>query len=192
MSKIVDWAMELFGLTDEFEKDDGQVSQSALSEEEQERPRFSRPKQRTSFEKESPRETEKKQRENSGFSFAGTRSSAYQSEQNRRTKVVNMSSAASGGFSALNMVIQQPSSFADAPGIARYLKDRQPVVVNLENLDKVTAQKVVDFLGGAVFALDGRLTKVSNGIVVAVPNNMGITGSINEDFSASLFAEIDF
>ena len=97
----------------------------------------------------------------------------------------------SGGYSSLNMVIQQPSSFSDAPGIARYLKDRQPVVVNLESLDKITAQKVVDFLGGAVYALDGRLTKVSNGIVVAVPNNMGITGSVNDDFPSSLFAELD-
>ena len=73
-------------------------------------------------------------------------------------------SAGSAGYGGLNMVIQQPSSFSDAPIIAKYLKDRQPVVVNLENVDKLTAQKIVDFLGGAVYALDGRLSKVANGI----------------------------
>ena len=190
MSKIVDWAMELFGLTDDFEDEAQAVEASDADVEVQ------KPKARTKIPKGGRadyREAEKKQQEAHSFSFAGAaNNNTYRSEPNRKSKVVNMSApSVSGGYSSLNMVIQQPSSFSDAPGIARYLKDRQPVVVNLESLDKITAQKVVDFLGGAVYALDGRLTKVSNGIVVAVPNNMGITGSVNDDFPSSLFAELD-
>ena len=103
-----------------------------------------------------------------------------------------MSGSSLGGISTLNMVIQQPTEYNGAKEIARYLKDRQPVVVNLEKLDKVTAQKVVDFLSGAVYALDGRIQKVSNGIIVAVPSTMGITGYVSDEIPSSIFAELDF
>ncbi len=193
MSKFLDWAMELLGLSDEYDVEEGEVAE-VTAEEEQSKERF-RPRTRASKAEKAERpEPEKKQREASSFSFA-QKSNTYQSDSHRRSKVVNMSSGSSvqpGGYAGLNMVIQQPSSYSDALKIAKNLKDRQPVVVNLENVDKITAQKIVDFLGGAVYALDGKLTKVANGIVVAVPNNMGITGIIKDDFTADMFAEIDF
>lgn len=193
MSKFLDWAMELLGLSDEYDVEEGEVAEPT-AEEEQPRERFRPRAKLPKAEKAERPEPEKKQREASSFSFA-QKSNTYQSDSQRRSKVVNMSTGSSvqpGGYAGLNMVIQQPSSYSDALKIAKNLKDRQPVVVNLENVDKITAQKIVDFLGGAVYALDGKLTKVANGIVVAVPNNMGITGIIKDDFTADMFAEIDF
>ena len=197
MKNFLDWAMSLFGLDDEYEVDELEGNETAIEAEtepkEKSRPKFKLAKAEKAEKAERP-EPEKKTRDN-GFSFASKESrSTYQSESNRKAKVVNMSgvSASSAGYGGLNMVIQQPSSFSDAPIIAKYLKDRQPVVVNLENVDKITAQKIVDFLGGAVYALDGRLSKVANGIVVAVPSNMGITGFVKDDFSTDIFGEIDF
>ncbi len=194
MKNFLDWAMSLFGLDDEYEAAEleagDNITGAEVEPKERIRPKLKAPK----AEKADRYEIEKKPRE-TGFSFASKNSlSTYQSETSRKSKVVNMSgaSASAGGYGGLNMVIQQPSSFSDAPIIAKYLKDRQPVVVNLENVDKITAQKIVDFLGGAVYALDGRLSKVANGIVVAVPSNMGITGFVKDDFSADIFAEIDF
>ena len=193
MKNFMDWAMSLFGLDDDYEGDE--IENGGFPEEEEIQPKEKiRPRAKT------PRadkpETEKKPRETT-FSFASKNtntSSTYSNDSARKSKVVNMSgaSATTGTYGGLNMVIQQPSSFSDAPIIAKYLKDRQPVVVNLENVDKLTAQKIVDFLGGAVYALDGRLSKVANGIVVAVPSTMGITGFVKDDFSSDIFGEIDF
>jgi cell division inhibitor SepF len=194
MKNFLDWAMSLFGLDDDYEADELEGNEAApeaeIEPKEKSRPRFKAAK----AEKSERAEAEKKPRD-TGFSFASkSTQNTYQSEPNRKSKVVNMSGVSASGtsYGGLNMVIQQPSSFSDAPIIAKYLKDRQPVVVNLENVDKITAQKIVDFLGGAVYALDGRLSKVANGIVVAVPSNMGITGFVKDDFSTDIFGEIDF
>ena len=180
MGKIIDWAMEALGLADNTEE----MNEETTSEKEVSDTRKSR---LSRVEKSELRETEKKGDGASSYSWSKP---SYSSES-KRSKVVSMGSAVSG-LSALNMVIQQPTEYNNAKEIARYLKDRQPVVVNLEKLDKVTAQKVVDFLSGAVYALDGRIQKVSNGIIVAVPATMGITGYVSDEIPSSLFAEMEF
>ncbi len=95
----------------------------------------------------------------------------------RRSKVVNINTT-----TQLKVFVVQPLSYNDATEIAEHLKAKKPVVVNLEKLEKKVALKVFDFLSGAVFALDGSMKKVSNGILLVVPNTMGIMG----DFSGEL------
>lgn len=94
----------------------------------------------------------------------------------RRSKVVNINTTAQ-----LKVVVVQPLSYNDAPEIAEHLKAKKPVVVNLEKLDKATASRIFDFLSGTVFALDGNMQKVSNGILLVVPNTMGIMGDFSDD-----------
>jgi len=94
----------------------------------------------------------------------------------RRSKVVNINTTAQ-----LKVVVVQPLSYNDASEIAEHLKAKKPVVVNLEKLDKATASRIFDFLSGAVFALDGNMQKVSNGILLVVPNTMGIMGDFSDD-----------
>lgn len=94
----------------------------------------------------------------------------------RRSKVVNINTTAQ-----LKVVVVQPLSYNDASEIAEHLKSKKPVVVNLEKLDKATASRIFDFLSGAVFALDGSMQKVSNGILLVVPNTMGIMGDFSDD-----------
>lgn len=94
----------------------------------------------------------------------------------RRSRVVNINTTAQ-----LKVVVVQPLSYNDAPEIADHLKAKKPVVVNLEKLEKSVASKIFDFLSGAVFALDGSMQKVSNGILLVVPNTMGIMGDFSDD-----------
>lgn len=183
MSKIIDWAMDALGLSDGI--DDEVMEDESVEKEKTEKKRFSR---FSRSEKSDIKEVDKKEETTGGYSWSKP---SYSSES-RKSKVVNMSGGASSSLSTSNMVIQQPTEYNNAREIARYLKDRQPVIVNLEKLDKVTAQKVVDFLSGAVYALDGRIQKVSNGIIVAVPSNMGITGYVSDEIPSSIFSELDF
>lgn len=78
----------------------------------------------------------------------------------------------------LKLVIMQPVSFEEARDIANHLKHRKPIVVNLEAVDTPTSRRIVDFLSGAVYALDGDIQKVSNGIFLIAPNNVSVA---NED-----------
>jgi len=107
--------------------------------------------------------------------------------QPRRSRVVNINTTAQ-----LKVVVVQPVSYEDAPEIADHLKQKKPVVINLEKLEKSVANRIFEFLGGVVYALDGSMKKVSNGILLVVPNNMGIMGDFSDDLKTQgIFDEFD-
>ena len=91
-------------------------------------------------------------------------------------KVVNIHTT-----TQLKLVIMNPENFEEARDIADHLKSKKPVVINLEGVEREIARRIVDFLSGAVFALDGSIQKVSNGIFLIAPYNVGIMGDFKED-----------
>lgn len=94
----------------------------------------------------------------------------------KRNKVVKIHTTAQ-----LKLVVMQPESFEDARDIANHLKSKKPVVMNLESVEKDVARRIVDFLSGAVYALDGNIQKVSNGIFLIAPYNVGIMGDFKDE-----------
>lgn len=74
----------------------------------------------------------------------------------------------------MRVVVCEPKVFEDCQGIADNLKNRRPVIVNLEEADKELSKRVVDFICGATYALSGNTQKVGNGIFLFVPSNMDI------------------
>lgn len=98
------------------------------------------------------------------------------SKKNQQNKVVNIHSN-----NSFKVVIMQPETFDDAREVCDHLKNKKPVVVNLENLNKETAQRVVDFLSGSVYGLDGDIQKVSSGIFLIAPNNVDIMGDFKDE-----------
>lgn len=74
----------------------------------------------------------------------------------------------------MKVVVTQPMSFDEARDITNHIKAKKPVVVNLECMDKNVARRVVDFLSGAAYAVDGDMQKISNGIFLVAPRNIGI------------------
>ncbi len=196
MSKIKDWVMNSLGLNDPLDNVNEEQALEQAPEQEPEKSRrfgFARAqKPEKASVREERKDTSSTRSSSGGYSWSNT-SGASQSDIRRTptSRVVNMHSASAGTYTSVNMVIKQPTDYNGAKEIARYLKDGQPVVVNLEKLEKPTAQKVTDFLSGAICALDGKIQKVASGIIVVAPNNIGITGYINEEFTASAFAELD-
>ncbi|MDD7281807.1 MAG: cell division protein SepF, partial [Erysipelotrichaceae bacterium] len=53
------------------------------------------------------------------------------------------------------------------------------VVVNLHKLDREYAQRTIDFLTGVVFALDGKIQKIGQNVILCSPSQIGVQGSIN-------------
>ncbi len=96
----------------------------------------------------------------------------------KRGKVVNIQAS-----TQLKVVVMQLTTFEDAKDIADHLKTKRPVVINLEKLDKEVSRRVVDFLSGAVYGVDGNIQKVANGIFLIAPYNVGIMGDFKDELT---------
>ena len=102
--------------------------------------------------------------------------------------VAAASSTPSTGFSGqiLNMgasnkqevVLFRPGSFNDTSKAADDLRNRKAVIVNMENVDKAMARRVVDFLSGCVYALNGTVRKIAQSAYLFCPNNVNVVGDL--------------
>ena len=79
---------------------------------------------------------------------------------------------------AIKMVISQPTTFEQSDEICSFLKEKKSVIINLEYVNKDVARRIVDFVSGGVYALDGYIQKVSNSIFLAAPSNYEITNEM--------------
>ena len=125
--------------------------------------------------------------ENNVFSNKYQESSRETNTVSKRNtgKLVNLSNA-----NQLKLVVMQPSSYDDAQDICDHLKEKKPVVINLEYTDKETARRLIDFLSGAVYGVDGHIQKVSPTIFLIVPYNVDILSEGKEDKNKGTFAWI--
>lgn len=79
---------------------------------------------------------------------------------------------------AIKMVISQPTTFEQSDEICAFLKEKKSVIINLEYVNKDVARRIVDFVSGGVYALDGYMQKVSNSTFLAAPSNYEITNEM--------------
>ena len=84
------------------------------------------------------------------------------------------------------VVLFRPGSFNDTSKAADDLRSRKAVIVNMENVDKAMARRVVDFLSGCVYALDGDVKKIAQSAYLFCPHNMDIVGHLE-----ALTAEVE-
>ena len=83
---------------------------------------------------------------------------------------------------AMKMIVYHPVSYEDAQNIIDNLKSRKPVIVNMEELDVAAAQRILDFISGAIYALSGTIAKISRGIFVVAPANYDVIGNENGEY----------
>lgn len=79
------------------------------------------------------------------------------------------------------MVIYKPTSFDEVKEISDEVKNRRAVIVNMEKLDKDNAKRVLDFMSGSIYALNGTVKKIGPGIFIFAPDNVDISGSALEE-----------
>ncbi len=78
----------------------------------------------------------------------------------------------------IQMILVRPDTYNDAPIIAANMRAKKAVVLNLEGVEKNLARRVVDFLSGCAYALDGSVKKVSQSTYVFCPYNMEVLGDL--------------
>lgn len=99
----------------------------------------------------------------------------------KRNKVVPIS----GQSMQPKIVVVKPRSFNNTNEIADELKSRRPVIFDVGGLQPDEARRVVDYIAGAVYGIDGDIKRVSGGIFIAVPAQMDIFGKDLETESKS-------
>lgn len=72
--------------------------------------------------------------------------------------------------------IMKPTEFDDSTNVAKEVKEGRPVIFDVGNLETEEARRIVDFVSGAAFGVNGDIKRVSGGTFVAAPRNYDITG----------------
>ena len=108
--------------------------------------------------------------------FYGTESSEIIPEKSARPSNVSVSTDTS-----IEMKVVKPEGIEAVGQIADQLLDRKTILLNLEDTNKETARRLIDFLHGVAYAIGGNLKKVANCTYVITPSNVDISGDQLKD-----------
>ena len=114
------------------------------------------------------------------FDDLGIGGSSATSTADRRNKVVNIHTTAQ-----LQVVLVKPDRFDNVSEIAEHLREKHAVVLNLEQTNKDVARRLVDFLSGCAYALDGKIKKVAISTYIITPYNVDIVGDLIDELENS-------
>ena len=101
------------------------------------------------------------------------------SANKKQSKVVNIHTT-----SSVKVVIIKPEDFDEATTICDSLKSRKIVVVNTTSLEPKTGQRLLDFIGGACYALCGDLQQVEKGVYIISPSNIEVNNELKSELSS--------
>lgn len=85
----------------------------------------------------------------------------------------------------MEIVVLEPGAYDEAQTAADYLKTNRPIVVNLRSADRDLGKRVVDFLSGVTYALDGHMQRVGDEIFLFTPRQVFITAEQAREEAAS-------
>lgn len=78
-----------------------------------------------------------------------------------------------------NIVLFEPRSFEEVEEIAYHIKSKRACCINLHRMPTEYRQRMIDFLSGVVFGVDGTIKKVAENVILCSPKNLTVAGSIN-------------
>ena len=87
----------------------------------------------------------------------------------------------------LQVVVIKAQKYEDVLEIASHLKERKPVVVNMEETPQDVARRMIDFITGVIYAIDGDVQKISKVIMLATPYNVNIMGNFEDELRNGIF-----
>ena len=101
-------------------------------------------------------------------------------------KVTPMRPAARKNSGNMEVCVVKPTSVDDSREITETLLSGRTVILNLEGMDLEIAQRIIDFISGATFAISGNLQKISNYIFLVTPTNVDISGDLQDLLGGSM------
>ncbi|USS86395.1 cell division protein SepF [Fructilactobacillus cliffordii] len=74
--------------------------------------------------------------------------------------------------------ILEPRIFADAKNIANKLINGDAVLIRMENVDSTTIRRIVDFITGTIYAIEGDLQQIDEKVYLCTPQNYVVNGDV--------------
>ena len=99
----------------------------------------------------------------------------------RKSPVLNLHTGS--GNKNMRLVIVKPQEYAEAQAIVEHIKNKKPVLVNLEETEPEQAKRIIDFLSGATYAVDGNMQKVSQQIFVFAPPQVEVNAEFRRELA---------
>ena len=96
------------------------------------------------------------------------------------SKLVSINSR-NNNRSSNQVYVIKPQEFNEAQKVTDYLKEGRTIVINMEGIEVHAAQWIIDFIGGACYALDGSLQAISANIFIAAPRNIDVSGDLRDE-----------
>lgn len=93
-------------------------------------------------------------------------------------KVVNIHTNIS-----VKIVIARPRDFDEATNICDNLKSRKIVVVNVSELESKVAQRLLDFMSGASYVLNGQLQEIEKSVYLLSPSNVEVSSELKNELT---------
>ncbi len=78
-----------------------------------------------------------------------------------------------------NIVLFEPRNFDEAEEIGHHIKSKRACCVNLHRMPSEYRQRIIDFLSGVVYGVDGSIKKVGENVILCSPKNLQVGGDIN-------------
>lgn len=92
----------------------------------------------------------------------------------------NVVSIKSGSMPQSKIVLSEPRVYSDAKEVAQNLLSNKAVIINFSRMDDDSARRIVDFITGTVYALNGEIQRVGDKIFLATPPKFETDGKITE------------
>jgi len=86
----------------------------------------------------------------------------------------------------LGLYVSKPKSFSECQDISDILVGGTAVVINLEGFDDEIAQRIMDFVSGTVYAINGTLNTIATRIYLVSPESVSISGDVETILSQSI------
>jgi len=80
----------------------------------------------------------------------------------------------------MKVIVIEPRSFDDAQQVANNLREKKPVVINFEKTEDDDAKRIIDFISGTTYALNGEIKKVGNKVFLCAPSNVNVSYTEDE------------
>ena len=178
MGKLTDKFLGAFNSKDDdYDEFDDEFDDDVIEEDD-----LDEPEERGGFfkKKAAPAAEEKEVRE-----ARDSREPAPRSASGPLNRAPKASRSAASRMNSNEVCIFKPSSIEDSREITETLLQGKAVVINFEGLHVEISQRIIDFISGSCYALDGNLQKISNYIFIATPNSVDISGDFQDLFGGN-------
>ena len=113
-------------------------------------------------------------------------------KNSNNSKIVSINKKSKNGAvnKDLKLIIYNPDSYNEVKAISDDLKNKMPVILNLENVEKDQARRFIDFISGAVYGINGNVQKIGSGVFLFTPQNVEVDGEVlNQALQNDVFSQ---